>query len=118
MAHVLFVVPRFHTNLFFATRALIGAGHQVTVLAASQSTAMEDHSVVVPQVMGEAPTRDAVCRVLEADRPDLVLLRTSGALSRQVARVSRRLRLRVVGYDQRPMTEPRSLRRRLSLWLQ
>ncbi|WP_146590107.1 glycosyltransferase family 4 protein [Puniceibacterium confluentis] len=118
MAHVLFVVPRFHTNLFFATRALIGAGHRVTVLAASQSAAMEDHSVVVPQVMGESPARDAVCRVLEADRPDLVLLRTSGALSRQVAQVSRRLRLRVVGYDQRPMTEPRSLRRRLSLWLQ
>ncbi len=114
MSHVLFVVPRFHTNLFFATRALIDAGHRVTVLAASESAEMEDHSVVVPQVLGSHPTREAVRAALEAARPDLILLRSSGGLSREVGGVARRLRLRIVGYDLRPMTQVVSVRKRLS----
>ncbi len=118
MAHVLFVVPRFHTNLFFATRALIEAGHRVTVLAAAESTAMEDHSVVTPRVLGDIPARSAVRAALEAAAPDLILLRNSGALSKEVGRVARRMRLRVVGYNLRPMTQVRSLRKRLSLWAQ
>lgn len=47
---VLFVVPRFHTNLFFATRALVDYGHKVSVIATS-SMLIEDHSVVRPIVI-------------------------------------------------------------------
>ena len=47
-----------------------------------------------------------------------MLLRNSGGLSKQVARVARRAGLRVIGYDLRPMTEVRSLRKRVSLWMQ
>ncbi|SNR80745.1 glycosyltransferase family 4 protein [Puniceibacterium sediminis] len=118
MAHVLFVVPRFHTNLFFATRALIDAGHRVTVLAASESVGMEDHSIVEPQVLGDSPGRAEVAGLLRSAAPDLILLRNSGGLSRQVARAGRDLQLRVVGYDLRPMTQVRSLRKRVSLWMQ
>lgn len=117
MAHVLFVVPRFHTNLFFATRALIDAGHRVTVLAVVASD-LEDHSVVVPHVLGDAPARADVAQMLAQDRPDLVLLRNSGGLSTIVGRVARAQGLRLLAYDLKPLTQRRSLRKRVSLWMQ
>jgi hypothetical protein len=46
---ILFVVPRFHTNLFFATRALVRAGYKVHVFARKSAT-LEDYSVVTPRV--------------------------------------------------------------------
>ncbi|WP_037371696.1 hypothetical protein, partial [Salipiger mucosus] len=115
-ASVLFVVPRFHTNLFFATRTLVEAGHRVTVLAA-EAVEMEDHRHVAPRVMGRDPARAEVRAALEAAQPDLVLLRNAGGLSDRVAREGRRMGLRVVGYDLKPMTRRRSLRKRLSLRL-
>lgn len=116
MARLLFVVPRFHTNLFFATRTLIEAGHEVRVLAVSGAKS-EDHRHVQPQVMGRDPDPREVAEALRAARPDLILLRTAPALSARVAREARRQRLRVVGYDLKPMTQLRSLRKRLSLRL-
>ncbi|KMK68770.1 glycosyltransferase family 4 protein [Puniceibacterium sp. IMCC21224] len=117
MAHILFVVPRFHTNLFFATRALVQAGHRVSVLAVTASE-LEDHSILEPAVLGDTPDRAVVADLLARDRPDLLLLRNSGGLSKVVGREARRQGLRLLAYDLKPLTQCRSLRKRLSLWMQ
>ena len=82
MASILFVVPRFHTNLFFATKALIEAGHDVAVFAETQSR-IEDHSFVAPIVMpAEADAALLRARLSEA-QPDLTILRYPSRLSRR-----------------------------------
>ncbi|MFP7570021.1 glycosyltransferase family 4 protein [Marivita sp. S2033] len=117
MASILFVVPRFHTNLFFATKALVEAGHQVVVFAASQGR-LEDHSHVRPVILGKAPDRADVAARLAALAPDLIFLRRAGDLSKAVYAAARRQRLRVLAYDLHPMTQQRGWRKRLSYWSQ
>lgn len=117
MAGVLFSVPRFHTNLFFATKALVEAGHRVAVLAESRSI-IEDYTHLEPIVLGKTPDRAQVRDVLSGFRPDLVVLRHPCVLSRHVAHAARRMRLRVLSYDQRPTTQRRGWLKRLSSFLQ
>ncbi|MCL3881148.1 glycosyltransferase family 4 protein [Marivita sp. GX14005] len=117
MARILFVVPRFHTNLFFATRALVEAGHEVSIFAAAQGE-IEDHSHVQPAVLGKTPSRAEISERLASIAPDLILLRYAGDLSRQIYREARRRKLRVLGYDLRPLTQRRGWRKRLSFWSQ
>lgn len=117
MASILFVVPRFHTNLFFATKALIEAGHDVAVFAETQSR-IEDHSFVAPIVMpSEADPAFLRARLSEV-QPDLTILRYPSRLSRQVYAQARRLGLRALGYDQHPLTQRRGWRKRLSYWME
>lgn len=113
---VVFVVPRFHTNLFFATQALVEAGYSVGMIV-RESHAIEDHRFVRPVKLGPSPSRRAVAEVLEGMAPDLIFLRQCGGLSRQVARVARRRRWRMLGYDQKPLTALRTPRKIMSLRL-
>lgn len=115
MRGIVFVVPRFHTNLFFATKALIDAGYRVAVLAETRS-AIEDYTHLEPTVLGKAPDRARLRQLLADLRPDAVFLRHPCALSRHVAPEARRMRLRVLTYDQRPATQRRGCDKRLS-WL-
>ncbi|WP_113290185.1 glycosyltransferase family 4 protein [Rhodosalinus halophilus] len=114
---VLFVVPRFHPNLFVATRALVEAGHRVTVMADATGPS-EDHSVVQPVVLGRAPGAAAVARSVETARPDLVFLRNTSKLKEEAARAARRSGAALWYYDLRPLTEQarwtKRLRRRLA----
>lgn len=112
----MFVVPRFHTNLWFATRALIDAGHRVTVLAETRGAA-EDHGVVAPTIVGPASGSALLSGVFEDAQPDLVLLRNTSALKRPVASLARQAGTACWLYDQRPLTERRGWRHRLALRL-
>lgn len=109
---VLFVVPRFHTNLHVATRALVEAGLDVQVFAATQGR-IEDHSVVVPRVWGPGATRAALAAALAEVEPDLIFLRKHEPLSTHVASLAKAARLRIWAYDLHPLTERHNLRRRL-----
>ena len=117
MPAVLFVVPRFHTNLFFATKALIEAGHRVAVMTETQS-GIEDYTYLQPIVLGRAPNKTRVRRLLADFRPDVVFLRHPCALSKLVGQEARRMHLRVLTYDQRPATQKRGCSKRLSFVLQ
>lgn len=117
MARILFVVPRFHTNLFFATKALIEAGHEVAIFARDQGM-IEDHAFLEPYVFGAAPDLGAVRDRLRSFDADLIFLRRSGALSKLVYRLTRRTRSRVLAYDLHPLTQQRTWRTRLSYWSQ
>jgi glycosyltransferase involved in cell wall biosynthesis len=103
---VLFVVPRFHTNLFFATRALAAHGVRVTLWVLETADG-EDHSIVAPVVIPEAERGFAAVRQrLAALDPDLVVLRDVGPLSKSVFLSGSLQRRRILAYDQKPYLRP------------
>ncbi|MFZ5961825.1 glycosyltransferase family 4 protein [Thalassococcus sp. BH17M4-6] len=112
MARIAFVVPRFHTNLYHATAALIAAGHEVSILVNLTGTG-EDHRHVTPVVLGRQPEPGAVEAALKAARPDIVFIRTAHELSRQAALAARKLRLRAMRYDLLPLGDMPTLKQRL-----
>ena len=116
MATFLFVVPRFHTNLFFATRALIAAGHRVEV-AVAKIAGTEDHSHVTPVEIGHEPEDAALRSLVLQTRPDLVVVRGTSRLTRRTAAAGRREGAGVLRYDQHPAIRTTSVGRRISNFL-
>lgn len=114
---MLFVVPRFHTNLWFATRALVEAGHRVGVFA-GRAEALEDYGHVTPRLFPPGTPRREVRAAVAELAPDLVLLRWTRPLSFQVEGLGRFGRLNIWHYDQRPLTRPRPFLKRLEWWAQ
>lgn len=99
---VLFVVPRFHTNLFFATRALVYADIRTTIWCTEQSH-IEDHAHVTPTVIAEGDRGFGATRTrLAALDPDLILLRDVGTLSKSVFVAGSLQQRRLLAYDQKP----------------
>lgn len=115
MASILFAVPRFHTNLWFAVRAMLAEGHRVTILANGAGQA-EDHSLLQPVVMGKYPDQAAVTAAVRNAAPDIVFVRNAFALSRRAARAARRLGIPAMLYNLLPADEPTGTLRWLDLW--
>ena len=113
MAAFLFVVPRFHTNLFFATRALLAAGHRVEV-AVAKIAGTEDHSHVTPIEIGPDPRPAALRALVSRTRPDLVVVRGTSRLTRRAAAAARGHGARSLRYDLHPATRPTGIGRRIS----
>ncbi len=104
---VAFVVPRFHTNLFFATKALVEAGYGVSVLCYKEAR-LEDHRYVKPLVFTGESGRSDVTDALDQIEPDLIFLRKSKPLSDHVARHARNGHFKVIHYDLKPLTRVRT----------
>lgn len=114
-ATVLFVVPRFHTNLAFAVRALTDAGAKVAVFG-SHSGGAEDHSCVAPQVFPDADDIGALEAAWSRLRPDIAFLRNSAKLRFAAAKVGRRHGTALWSYDLHPYHRQEPLSRRAYLW--
>ena len=112
MARILFVVPRRHPNLRFAIEALVGAGHDVCVLAAEPMDYPAPEGLR-DEAFGSTPDRDAVARSIAQFDPEIVFLRKSGPLSELAGEILRRHRAQIFLYDQRPATRRRKTR---ALW--
>jgi len=115
MAHIAFVVPRFHTNLFHATAALLDAGHAVSVLATGAGSG-EDHSRLTPILLGTTPEPGAMKETLQRLKPDLLFIRTAADLSRQAAKVARQQGLRAMRYDLLTLDGAPTAKQRLLHW--
>lgn len=113
---VLFAVPRFHTNLAIAVRAMREAGCAVHVLTTAQRP-IEDHSLVVPVVFSESARRADVTAALRAADPDLVFIRSCKPVSRFVGEYCRIHRIRAFSYGQSPVTARARLGRRIARFL-
>jgi len=112
MPSVLFVVPRFHTNLYFATRFLVEAGWRVSIFVEHISH-NEDHSHVTPLLFNLPQDRGALARAFVDAAPDLVLLRRTKLLNRPIRWLALLARVPVWTYSLRPLTEARSLPNRI-----
>ncbi|WP_126977767.1 glycosyltransferase family 4 protein [Frigidibacter oleivorans] len=100
---VLFVVPAFHPNLYYATRGLARAGIRVHVFAQSQ----DDHTPathVALRRFGPDPGWRDLSRALDAAAPDLVLIRDASPLSRRASMLARLKGLAMIGYDIKPLS--------------
>ncbi|MCA0941423.1 glycosyltransferase family 4 protein [Salipiger pacificus] len=110
---ILFVVERFHTNLWEATRALNAAQIDVAVWG-SGSGKTEDHSVVAPRVFPYDADPAAFRSAWDDLKPDLVILRNVAAHRRAVARLARASGTPMWFYDLNPYHWREPLKRRLT----
>lgn len=101
MARLLFTLPRFHTNMWFAVRRLLADGHEVRLLVCMASGG-EDHSMVEPVIMGKSPAYEEVEKEVTDFRPDLVIIRNAWAISRRASRAARRQGIPRILYNQVP----------------
>lgn len=114
MARLLFALPRFHTNMWFAVRRMQADGHAVKLLVNNASKG-EDHSLLAPNVLGKYPGYPEVEEIVRGFAPDLVIPRNAWAVSRHAARAARNLRIPMLLYNQLPYTRPTTLLRRIVL---
>ncbi len=110
---VLFVVERFHTNLWEATRALNAAQIDVAIWG-SGSGKTEDHSVVAPRLFPHDADPESFRSAWEELEPDLVILRNVAAHRRSVARLARASGTPMWFYDLNPYHWREPLKRRLT----
>lgn len=114
MANFVFVVPSFHGNLYFATKALVEADHKVAVITASDIN-FKDTGHVTPYCVGGSPDPNVLRYLFENLQPDLVFIRNSEDLSATSFTVAKALGLHMYWYDLRPMTKLYSPVTRLKL---
>jgi len=104
---ILFVLPSFHTNLFYALKALNSRGYGVNLLCERRRDGGEDFVSSHTLLDQGTATLEDVSSLFGRLRPGLVVIRKSGRLSQLAHRICLLRRLRMVGYDQRPYLRPR-----------
>lgn len=107
---IVFVVPRFHTNLYFATKALVERGHAVHLFCRN-AAGIEDHTLVTPRYFGPHATVREIWSALRAASPDLLLVRQVEGLSPATTAYGYLHGIATYAYDQRPLDRRRSLRK-------
>jgi glycosyltransferase involved in cell wall biosynthesis len=103
-----FVVPRFHTNLFSAVRALKEAGHIVNLICRDHE-GIEDHSFAQPIYPGLDASISNLSSILRRLAPDLVIIRRIKGLSERVFVAAVLGGYRRIAYDQAPYLQARHL---------
>jgi glycosyltransferase involved in cell wall biosynthesis len=99
---IVFIVKRFHTNLFSAVKALLARGHEVALLCPNEEKA-EDHRYLRPTILesSELGLRAAL-RYMMGTKPDLVIVRHARGKWRYFSYAATLLGIRTIGYDLRP----------------
>ena len=116
MYRIQFVVPRFHTNLWFAVRAMQTAGHTVEMLV-NTGGGISEFSLLEPNVMGDSPDRGQVREAISSFNPDVMFIRHSYELSRHAAAIARRRHIPAFLYNLTPCDVSPSLRKQIMrLW--
>ena len=107
------LVPRFHTNLYYAVRALVDAGHKVHLIC-GDNNGIEDHSIVQPIYPDRPVSLSSALGLLRELAPDLLIIRSTVGLSGRFFLAAVLGGYRVVGYDLNPFHRHRSARKVLS----
>jgi glycosyltransferase involved in cell wall biosynthesis len=105
--HILFVLPSFHTNLFYALKALSARSYGVSLLCERRRDGADDFIDTHTLLGQQAATLKDISSLFGQLRPDLVVIRKTGRLSQLAYRVGLLQRRNMVGYDQRPYLHPR-----------
>lgn len=110
---ICFVVPRFHTNLFFATEALIKAGAEVHVIAEYSAPQQSSYSIITPYLLARRSKLDVLSHLKKID-PTLIISRRlehRNDIRRVIHLYSFAKRKKTLIYSQSPVTRRRSLLR-------
>ena len=109
---LLFVLPRFHTNIYWATRALAEAGHTVSVIAFETKTEQELHDVIRPITAKDMP-REEFLAAIKTLQPECMIVRASKEIFEWAALYSKKNLVPLIKYDLLPVPKPW----RLPRWL-
>lgn len=113
---VVFVLPSFHTNMFYALRALVAAGVEPVLVVRRASQAQLDGVRIIRPGADGLSLRSAG-ELLRREAPDLVVVRRTPGISRRIFLAALAQRRKIVSYDQQPYLMPagwRSLTGRLT----
>lgn len=105
--NLVFILPFYHTNLYFALRALRRVGNRIHLVCAKRRDGAEEVSDTHTVIDQDEMTRREASQLLRLLNPDLVVIRKAGRLSKLMSWVSLLERRRAIGYDQRPYLRPR-----------
>jgi len=106
---VLFLVPRYHTNMIAIVEGLQQAGHSVAMICLRRKS-VEDYTFLIPHILGDNFTQDDAKDLIRDMRPNLVLCRPEEHGHDTLAWFARRQGCKVVQYDQSSSTRPDGLR--------
>jgi len=106
---VLFLVPRYHTNMIAIVEGLQQAGHSVAMICLRRES-VEDYTFLIPHILGDNFTQDDAKDLIRDMRPNLVLCRPEEHGHDTLAWFARRQGCKVVQYDQSSSTRPDGLR--------
>ena len=102
MSNILFVVPRYHTNMIPMVDALQSFGHRVKVVT-QYAGPCEDYSLLHPHVIGEQPiSRYVVHDILKDFKPDKLIIRGYSENFIRFSKSARSAGIQTVFYDQEP----------------
>jgi glycosyltransferase involved in cell wall biosynthesis len=110
----LFVVPRFHTNLYFVVKALQRRGHEVEMVVEADGP---DFGMLRPIVLDRPFGAGRALDILRQIQPDLLVLRQRRKDWQWFYWFGPFLSQRRVGYDQQPYERPRRFAHVLRMWL-
>ncbi|TVQ57851.1 MAG: glycosyltransferase [Rhodobacteraceae bacterium] len=113
---VVFVVPRFHTNLAFAMRALIDDAITPTLVVRAPG-APTGLDLPAPVVFADGASLADARALLAEKRPDLVVIRKTPGLGAPFHRAGLIARVPMLAYDLRPWRRPRHWSAMISGWL-
>jgi glycosyltransferase involved in cell wall biosynthesis len=106
--NILFILPRYHTNLVPAVNGLLSAGHGVTIFA-KDAEELEDYSAVRPEILAKGQlTYTSIHARLKRQRPDVVIIREHAGQWGRFYAVARMMGIKCVGYNLRPYHNARS----------
>ncbi len=108
---IVFVLPSFHTNLYFALRALLSAGIEVTLVVRRNGLGKLDG--VKEIVEDDSISWNRAWETLNRENPDLVVVRRTPGISRRILLAAMAQGRKVVRYDQHPLLFPDGLGPRL-----
>ncbi|MFP4126526.1 MAG: glycosyltransferase family 4 protein [Alphaproteobacteria bacterium] len=103
---VLFVLPRFHTNLHYALTALVRCGVEAVLLVREGGRGGVDGVRIIEAPRARLELAEAR-HVVDAERPDLVVIRKTRGLARPMHLAALWRGVATIGYDQRPLLSPR-----------
>jgi glycosyltransferase involved in cell wall biosynthesis len=110
----LFVVPRFHTNLYFVVKALRQRGHEVEMVVETDGP---DFGLLKQVVLDGRFGPAKVFSILRESRPDLLVLRQRRGDWQWFYWLGPFFARRRVGYDQQPYERPPRFLHTLRMWL-
>jgi hypothetical protein len=103
---ILFIVHRFHTNLFFPIKSLLIHGHQLQMIVPNvdiYDSLIEDHSDLKPiQIIESDISFDFVLKILDELEPDLILQRHFERKWKYFSLIAFFKGIKCIAYDQSP----------------
>jgi glycosyltransferase involved in cell wall biosynthesis len=106
---IVFVVPSYHTNLYFALKALTENGHRIHLICSKSRRNSPEFLATHTIVNHRDVTYARAWHILRNLNPSIVVIRKTRPLSTYIYRASVTQRRKIIGYDQRPYLHPRPL---------